>query len=50
LDEKGEFNTELPYFIAPISSISRINIEPLKFAVLEAINIIKRVDSEENCS
>jgi len=50
LDERKEFNRELPYFIAPISSISRTNIEPLKFAILEAINTIKRVDSEENCS
>ena len=34
---KNKFDKSKPYFVIPISSISRINIEPLKYALLEAV-------------
>ncbi len=39
--EIDEYNKELPFFIAPISSISRFNIPPLKYALQDVINRIK---------
>ncbi len=50
LDERGEFDKQKPYFIAPISSISRINIEPLKYAIYESTNILKKSESDESSS
>ncbi len=47
LDERDKFDKSMPYFIAPISSISRINIEPLKYAIYEATNILKKSENEE---
>ncbi len=48
IDEKGEFDKSKPYFVAPISSISRINIEPLKYAIFESTNILKKSESDES--
>jgi len=39
---EGGYDTSKPYFVAPISSVARINIEPLKYALLEVVR------SEEN--
>jgi len=34
---EGGYDKSKPYFIAPISSVARINIDPLKYALLEVI-------------
>jgi len=43
IQDIDEYDMKLPYFIAPISSVSRINIDPLKFALSEVVSYIKRV-------
>ena len=47
LDFEDRFDLSKPYFIAPISSMARVNIEPLKYAVYEATNIIKRGEESQ---
>ena len=41
MQERSEFENKFdkskPYFVMPISSVSRINIEPLKYILLEAV-------------
>ncbi len=44
---EGDYDRSLPFFIAPISSVSRINIEPLKYAILD---VTREVKDEESCS
>jgi len=34
---EGGYDRSKPYFVAPISSVARINIEPLKYALLEVV-------------
>jgi len=42
LDEfEGGYDRKKPFFIAPISSVSRINIEPLKYAILDVTTKVK---------
>ncbi len=43
IDEFVEYECDKPFFIAPISSMSKLNINPLKFALLDAV---KKVRSE----
>jgi GTP-binding protein len=43
LDEFVEYDHDKPYFIAPISSMSKFNINPIKYALLDAV---KKVRSE----
>ena len=35
-----------PFFIAPISSVVRINVDPLKYALLEVVNHVKEQEEE----
>jgi GTP-binding protein len=38
IDElEGGYDKQKPYFVAPISSVARINIEPLKYALLDVV-------------
>ncbi len=43
IDEFVDYDHDKPYFIAPISSMSKLNVKPLKFALLDAV---KKVRSE----
>jgi GTP-binding protein len=45
LQNLDEYNKELPYFIFPISAVSKINIEPLKYALYD---LVKKVRGEES--
>ena len=47
IDEFVEYDYEKPFFIAPISSMSKFNINPLKYALLDAV---KKVRSEADRS
>ncbi len=47
LDEFIEYDSQKPFFIAPISSITKLNIKPLKFALLDAV---KKIRDEADCS
>ncbi len=47
IDESIEYDHSKPFFVLPISSITRVNIDPLKFALLD---VVKKVISEENSS
>jgi GTP-binding protein len=41
-DEIGfKYNNSMPYFIAPISSVSRVNLEPLKYSLYDLIGFEK---------
>jgi GTP-binding protein len=42
-----EYDLNEPYFIAPISSVVRINVDALKYALLEAVNHIKTNDKDD---
>ncbi len=48
LDFKNSFDKQKPYFIAAISSISKVNIEPLKYAIFDIVKNLKSEDDEEN--
>ncbi len=41
------YKDDLPFFIAPISSVTKFNIQPLKYALFDIVN---RIKSETNCS
>jgi GTP-binding protein len=43
-DEIGRIDYSLPYFIAHISSVSKANLEPLKFALLDLVKDVKVQD------
>jgi GTP-binding protein len=47
LDEFTVYNHEIPFFITPISSMSRLNINPLKFALYD---VVKKVRNDESSS
>jgi GTP-binding protein len=47
IDEFIEYDKQKPFFIAPISSMSKLNINPLKFALLDAV---KKIRDEADCS
>ncbi len=36
------YDRSLPFFVAPLSSISRINVDPLKYALYEAVKTVKK--------
>jgi GTP-binding protein len=41
IDEFVEYDHSKPFFVVPISSMSRLNIQPLKFALLDAVKKIR---------
>ncbi len=41
IDEFVEYERDKPFFIAPISSMSKLNINPLKFALLDAVKKVR---------
>ena len=42
-----DFDASEPYFIAPISSVVRLNVEPLKYALLEVVNHVKEEEEKQ---
>jgi GTP-binding protein len=46
LQDIDAYDTKEPFFIAPISSVIRLNIDPLKYGLLEVVNLIKEEDEE----
>ena len=36
-----DFDSSEPFFIAPISSVVHLNIDPLKYALLEVVNLVR---------
>ncbi len=48
LQDRYEFKKDKPYFVFPISAVANININPLKFALYDLINLEK--SSEKSCS
>ena len=42
-----EYDKNLPFFVAPISSVARVNIEPLKFALSSVVSTIREDEYKE---
>ena len=42
------YNADDPFFIVAISSVTRTNIDPLKYALLEVVNLVKEGEEEES--
>jgi len=38
-DVTFEYDTTLPYFVAPISSVIHLNTSPIKYALYDMVNI-----------
>ncbi len=41
IQDIDDYNPQEPFFIAPISSVVHLNIQPLKYALLEVVNKVK---------
>ncbi len=46
IQDIDSYDSSKPFFIAPISSVARINVDPLKYALLEVVNHIKESEEE----
>jgi len=42
LQNIDEYDKTKPYFIAPLSSVAKINVDAIKYALLEAVNEVKK--------
>ena len=47
-NEWEDMPTDKPIFILPISSVSHLNINPLRFALADIVNRIRKVEKEAN--
>ncbi len=46
IQDIDDYDSAEPFFIAPISSVVRLNIDPFKYALLEVVNHVK--ESQED--
>ncbi|HIP62478.1 MAG TPA: GTPase ObgE, partial [Sulfurovum sp.] len=46
IQDIDDFDSTEPFFIAPISSVVHLNVDPLKYALLEVVNVVKEKEED----